>query len=60
MSPRTTPLEIDTENEVVKIKVHQVVLDLNGKLLTDEFVYHFFHLKDNKIAGFDIGEKIKN
>ena len=60
ISGNVTPLEIDTENEVVKIKVHQVVHDLNGKLLADEFVYHFFHLKDNKIAEFDIGEKIKN
>jgi hypothetical protein len=59
ISGNVTPLEIDTENEVVKIKVHQVVHDLNGKLLADEFVYHFFHLKDNKIAEFDIGEKIK-
>jgi hypothetical protein len=60
ISGNVTPLEIDIENEVVKIKVHQVVHDLNGKLLADEFVYHFFHLKDNKIAEFDIGEKIKN
>ena len=60
ISGNVTPLEIDTENEVVKIKVHQVVHDLNGKLLADEFVYHFFHLKDNKIAEFDIGEKVKN
>ncbi len=60
ISSNVTPLEIDTENEVVKIKVHQVVHDLNGKLLADEFVYHFFHLQDNKIAEFDIGEKIKN
>ena len=60
ISGNVTPLEIDTENRFVKIKVHQVVHDLNGKLLADEFVYHFFHLKDDKIAEFDIGEKIKN
>ena len=60
ISGNVTPLEIDTESEVVKIKVHQVVHDLNGKLLADEFVHHFFHLKDNKIAEFHIGEKIKN
>ena len=57
---KVTPLDIDTENGTVKIKVHQVVHDLNGKLLMDETVYHLFHLQDNKIAEFDIGEKIKN
>jgi hypothetical protein len=60
VSSNVTPLIIETENEVVKIKVHQVVYDLNGKLLADEFVYHHFHLKNNKIAEFDIGEKVKN
>jgi hypothetical protein len=52
-----TPLEIDKEDGVVQVKVHQVVHDLNGKLLADEIVYHFFHLRDNKVALFDIGEK---
>lgn len=60
VSSNVTPLKIDSENEVVKIKVHQVVHNLNGKLLADEFVYHFFYLKDNKIAEFHIGEKINN
>ena len=55
---KVTPLEIDKENGAVKVKVHQVVHDLNGRLLTDEIVYHFFHLRDNKVAQFDIGEKI--
>ena len=60
VSSKVTPLDIDAENGTVKIKVHQVVHDLNGKLLMDETVYHLFHLQDNKIAEFDIGEKIKN
>ena len=59
VSSNVTPLKIYLEKEVVKIKVHQVVHDLNGKLLADEFVYHFFHLKEDKIAEFDIGEKVK-
>ena len=57
---KVTPVKIDTGNAVVKIKVHQVVHDLNGKLLADEMVYHFFYLQDNKIASFDIGEKKKS
>jgi hypothetical protein len=60
VSSKVIPLEIDAQNETVKIKVHQVVHDLNGKPLADEIVYHFFHLRDNKIAEFDIGEKVEN
>ena len=60
ISSNVTPVKIDIENEVVKIKVHQVVHDLNNQLLADEFVYHLFHLKDNKIAEFHIGEKVKD
>jgi len=59
ISSNVTPLAIETENGTVKIKVHQVVHDLAGSLLADEFVYHFFHLEGNKIAVFEIGEKIK-
>ena len=59
VSSNVTPLEIDEENGVIRIKVHQVVHDLNGKLLADEIVYHFFHLQDDKVAVFDIGEKVK-
>jgi len=60
VSSNVTPLEIKTDKGVIKIKVHQVVYDLKGDLLADEFVYHFFHLQGNKIAVFEIGEKIKN
>jgi SnoaL-like domain len=60
ISSNVTPLEIETENGISKIKAHQVVHDLNGNLLADEFVYHFFHIRENKIALFEIGEKIKN
>ena len=59
VSSKVIPLAITTEGEVVKIKVHQVVHDLNGKLLADEIVYHYFHLENKKIASFEIGEKIK-
>jgi len=59
VSSNVTPLAIEAENGVVRIKVHQVVHDLNGKLLADEIVYHFFHLQDDKVARFDIGEEVK-
>ena len=60
VSSNVTPLEIETENGISKIKVHQVVHDLNGNLLADEFVYHFFLIRENKIALFEISEKIKD
>ena len=60
VSSKVSPLEIEAGKDIVKIKVHQVVHDLNGNLLADEFVYHIFHLQENKIAVFEISEKIKN
>jgi hypothetical protein len=57
ISSKVTPLEIDKENGTVKVKVHQVVHDLDGTLLADEIVYHFFYLQGDKVAEFDIGEK---
>jgi hypothetical protein len=57
ISSNVTPLEIDEEHNVVKIKVHQVVHDVNGNLLSDNIVHHYFTLKNDKISRFDIGEK---
>ena len=41
------------EGEVV-VEVHQVVRDLNGKLLADKMVGHVFRIKDDLITRFDI------
>lgn len=54
VSSHVTPLEINGENGEVTVTVHQVVHDLEGKLLADERVTHVFKLKENKIAQFDI------
>lgn len=58
VSSNVTPIEIENNNGVVKIKVHQVVHDLDKKLLADEIVEHFFHLQNDKIAAFNIGKKL--
>ena len=58
VNSNVTPVDIKVNNGVVKIKVHQVVHDLTGNLLADETIYHLFHLQDNKISEFDIGEKV--
>jgi SnoaL-like protein len=60
LSARVTPLTIDEEKGVVKIKVHQVVHDLDRKLLVNEYLYHLFSIVNDKIAEFNIGEKIKD
>jgi hypothetical protein len=54
---QVTPVKIDAEDQPVKIKVHQVVHDLNGKLLHDEHIWHYFYLINGKISAFVIGEK---
>ena len=59
VSSRVIPLSMNTEGEVVKIKVHQVVHDLNGEVLADEIVYHYFHVQNEKIVSFEIGKKTK-
>jgi hypothetical protein len=58
VSSNVTPLEIDEKNDTISIKVHQVVHDMNDNLLSDDIIHHFFTLKDDKIARFDIGEKV--
>jgi len=60
MRSHVTPLKISIDFETVRIKVHQVVRDLEGKLLADELIYHYFYLRNAKIADFTIGEEIPN
>lgn len=57
VSANVTPLEIKPENDFVKIKVHQVVHDLDKNLLADGIVEHIFFLKNDKIHEFHIGNK---
>ena len=59
LNARVTPLTIDEEKGLVKIKVHQVVHDLDRKLLADEYLYHHFTIVNDKIAEFNIGEKVE-
>jgi SnoaL-like protein len=54
ISSKVTPQEINIQNDVAEIKVHQVVHDLSGKLLADEIVHHYFEMRNNKIASFEI------
>lgn len=51
---RVKPLKIETDQDTVKIKVHQVVRDLNGNLLSDTIIDHVFHMQNGQVAEFDI------
>lgn len=59
VSSKVRPLDISKEGNNIKIKVHQVVHDLKGNLLSDEIVYHSFQLKGDKISRFDIATNQK-
>jgi hypothetical protein len=58
VDPHVEPIgfSIGPEGEVV-VDVHQVVHDLEGKLLADQKVVHIFRFEDGLIKRFDIGEK---
>ena len=55
MDPRVEPIEISpTRKGEVVVKVHQVVLDLDGNLLADKLVIHVFQIRNGLIQRFDI------
>jgi len=54
VSSNVTPLDVRENNGKIIIKVHQVVQDIDGKLIADETVTHIFKLEGDKIAHFDI------
>jgi ketosteroid isomerase-like protein len=55
IDPHVQPVEFATGpgGEVV-VEVHQVVRDLNGKLLADKMVGHVFRIADGLVKRFDI------
>ena len=58
INSKVVPLQMKGDRDVIKIKVHQVVHDLNGNLLADEIIEHYFHLRNGSITRFDIGDKL--
>jgi len=57
IDPHVEPMgfSVGAEGEVIA-DVHQVVRDLEGKLLVDQMVVHIFRIEDGLIKRFDIGE----
>jgi ketosteroid isomerase-like protein len=55
IAPEVTPLQIvQRDDGATAVEVHQIVRDLEGKLLLDETVRHVFRLADGLVARFDI------
>ena len=42
INSKVVPLQVEGDRDMIKIKVHQVVHDLNGNLLADEIIEHYF------------------
>ena len=55
IQPKVDPLEITPRDAgVTAVEVHQVVHDLEGKLLLDERVRHVFRIRNGLVVRFDI------
>lgn len=55
VNSRVYPIDIKPQDTKIVIRVHQVVQDLEGKLLSDQMVDHVFELDGDKIVSFKIG-----
>jgi len=54
IDPHVEPIEISPNGGEVVVKVHQVVRDPKGNLLTDRVVIHVFQIQNGLIQRFDI------
>jgi ketosteroid isomerase-like protein len=55
IQPQVHPLQITERGDgVVAVDVHQIVHDLDGKLLLDETVRHVFRIEHGLVTRFDI------
>jgi ketosteroid isomerase-like protein len=55
IDPHVEPVRFREEaGSVVEVEVHQIVRDLEGKLLFDKTVGHVFHMEDGLVRRFEI------
>jgi hypothetical protein len=55
IAPQVDPLSFTRRDDgATAVEVHQVVRDLEGKVLLDEFVRHVFRLEAGLVTRFDI------
>jgi len=57
IDPHVYPLHLTKADDgSTLVEVHQVVHDLQGKLLLDENVLHAFQIQDGRVTRFDIAK----
>jgi len=55
IDPHVDPVDFVWEEDGrIKLTVHQVVHDLDGKLLVDQNVYHIYEFKDGLVKNMEI------
>src|SRR4051812_23202320 len=55
INPRVVPIDFTKENDGrIKVTVHQVVHDLNGKLLVDQNIFHVYEFEDDLVKSMEI------
>jgi ketosteroid isomerase-like protein len=54
IDPHVEPLSVTDEPDGSLVEVHQVVCDLDGKVLADQVVFHRFEIEGDMIRRFDI------
>ena len=55
--PNVEPMEVtDREAGLTDVKVHQLVKNLNGEILSDQTLMHVFTIANGLIERMDIGE----
>ncbi len=55
IDPHVEPVSFSERKEgMIEVEVHQVVRDLEGKLLLDKMVGHIFQFEDGLVRRFDI------
>lgn len=59
INPTVIPEDISEIGGIVKIEAHQVVRDLEGKIIMDKYIYHHFFMDHDKIAKFEIGDDFR-
>ena len=59
IDPQVEPVEFSTssDGEEVVVEVHQIVRDLQGKVLVDQMVGHIFQIEHGLVKRFDIRGK---
>lgn len=55
VNPHVEPVEIEPDDEDrMVVTVHQVIRNLEGKVLADQMIHHAYKFRDGQIARMDI------